>query len=189
MYANNSDLLSQINCIIQNSPLKQRERDESASSIHRFLDMETANAYKDLPQLLTRNEIKKIEERIEKLEDQNDQLICIIQFLLNTLADITNGSQPPAASPVAMFSCHICPDTDKPHSNSFEEPAPFLTKREMDVFRLLSQGLCAKEIAKALFISESTVITHKRNLKVKFHAKNTVELISAVLGKINSGEL
>jgi DNA-binding CsgD family transcriptional regulator len=48
----------------------------------------------------------------------------------------------------------------------------------MDVCRLLAKGFCAKEIARILFISETTVVTHKRNLKVKFNAKNTVELIS-----------
>ena len=62
---------------------------------------------------------------------------------------------------------------------------PSLTKREVDVFNLLSKGLCAKEIAKILFISETTVITHKKNLKEKFKAKNTVELISNVLNKDN----
>jgi DNA-binding NarL/FixJ family response regulator len=57
-----------------------------------------------------------------------------------------------------------------------EDPCP--TRREKDVLELLVKGLCAKEIANKLFISESTVITHKKNLKEKFNAKNTVELIS-----------
>jgi len=57
---------------------------------------------------------------------------------------------------------------------------PSLTKREREVLELLAEGLCAKEIAQSLFISETTVITHKKNLKNKFKVKNTVELISKV---------
>ena len=56
----------------------------------------------------------------------------------------------------------------------------------MDVFILLEKGYCAKEIAKSLFISETTVITHKKNLKEKFQAKNTVELISKILAVTNT---
>jgi DNA-binding CsgD family transcriptional regulator len=55
---------------------------------------------------------------------------------------------------------------------------PSLTRREIEVLQLLVKGLCAKEIASSLFISESTVITHKKNLKKKFDARNSVELIS-----------
>jgi DNA-binding CsgD family transcriptional regulator len=62
------------------------------------------------------------------------------------------------------------------------EPAPVLTKREREVLALLAEGLCAKEIAQMLFISETTVITHKKNLKNKFKVKNTVELVSKVYG-------
>ena len=53
-----------------------------------------------------------------------------------------------------------------------------LTKREYEVFNLLIKGLCAKEIANKLFISEATVITHKKHMKEKFKAKNTAEFIS-----------
>ena len=64
------------------------------------------------------------------------------------------------------------------------EPVPVLTRREREVLGLLADGLCAKEIAQILFISETTVITHKKNLKNKFKVKNTVELVSKVYSHV-----
>ena len=47
-------------------------------------------------------------------------------------------------------------------------PAPGgLTKRELSVVRLLTQGLSNREIAQDLFISESTTITHVSNIMAK----------------------
>src|SRR5919106_714996 len=41
-------------------------------------------------------------------------------------------------------------------------PAPKLTDREMEVLRLVAQGLNNRDIAKRLFISENTVMNHMR---------------------------
>ena len=65
------------------------------------------------------------------------------------------------------------------------EHQPALTKREIEVLDLLVKGLCAKEIADNLFISETTVITHKKNLKKKYNVRNTVELISKAYVRTN----
>ena len=54
---------------------------------------------------------------------------------------------------------------------------PLLTKREVDIIRLLSDGLTVREIAEHLFISIRTVETHKANIISKLGFKNTVELI------------
>jgi len=42
-----------------------------------------------------------------------------------------------------------------------------LSDREIDVLRLLASGKATKEIAEALHISTSTVITHRKNLSAK----------------------
>ncbi len=52
-----------------------------------------------------------------------------------------------------------------------------LTKREQEILRYIADGFSAKEIASMLFIGESTVVTHKRNLLSKFEVKNVAELI------------
>ena len=76
------------------------------------------------------------------------------------------------------------PDGEPAEKRVLFEPAPVLTKREREVLDLLAEGLCAKEIAQILFISETTVITHKKNLKNKFKVKNTVELVSKVYSHV-----
>lgn len=52
-----------------------------------------------------------------------------------------------------------------------------LSNREMDILRLIADGLTNHQIADKLFISTHTVVTHRRNLLQKINAKNTAELI------------
>lgn len=53
-----------------------------------------------------------------------------------------------------------------------------LTPRELEVLSLLTEGLCNKEIADRLFVSERTIVGHKSNLMSKTNCKNTVSLIA-----------
>lgn len=52
------------------------------------------------------------------------------------------------------------------------------TKREMEVLKLICDGLSNKEIADRLFISERTVVGHKSNLLAKTNTKSTIGLLS-----------
>ena len=52
-----------------------------------------------------------------------------------------------------------------------------LTPREIEVLRHISYGLTTKEIAKNLFVSPNTVTTHRKNLLIKFDAKNIAGLV------------
>lgn len=52
-----------------------------------------------------------------------------------------------------------------------------LTRREKEVLELIAEGLTNNEIAKQLFISVTTVDTHRKNLLAKFDAKNVASLI------------
>lgn len=47
-----------------------------------------------------------------------------------------------------------------------------LTKREMEILRLVAEGLTNEEIGKRVFISEKTVKTHLTNIFDKLHVKN-----------------
>ena len=53
-----------------------------------------------------------------------------------------------------------------------------ISRREKEVLQLIATGLSTKEIADQLFISNTTVISHRKNLLQKFTAKNTAELIN-----------
>ncbi|MDX1956319.1 MAG: response regulator transcription factor [Chitinophagaceae bacterium] len=60
---------------------------------------------------------------------------------------------------------------------SAETPVPVLTRREKEILELIAEGMTNNEIAQKLFISVSTVDTHRKNLLAKFEAKNIAALI------------
>ena len=52
-----------------------------------------------------------------------------------------------------------------------------ISRREREVLELIAEGLTTNEIAQKLFISMTTVDTHRKNLLTKFETKNTASLI------------
>lgn len=56
-----------------------------------------------------------------------------------------------------------------------------LTKRELEIMKLISEGLSNKEIADKIFLSTRTVDTHRYNILQKFKAKNTAEMLNKAL--------
>ncbi len=52
-----------------------------------------------------------------------------------------------------------------------------LTKREIEILRLITQALSNKEIAKELYISDQTVSVHRKNIMRKLGVSNTAGLI------------
>ena len=69
------------------------------------------------------------------------------------------------------------PSQEKPTSDP-------LTERELEVLRLIAQGLSNKEIASKLFIAEWTVRTHVSNILSKLHL---VSRTQAALFALRSG--
>lgn len=53
-----------------------------------------------------------------------------------------------------------------------------LTNRELDIVRLLSQGLSTREISSRLNISENTTKTHRKNILSKLEFESTGEIIN-----------
>jgi len=54
---------------------------------------------------------------------------------------------------------------------------PFITSREKEVLELIAQGLTNQAIANQLFISITTVNTHRNNLLLKFDVPNSAALV------------
>lgn len=52
-----------------------------------------------------------------------------------------------------------------------------ISEREVEVLRLISQGLTNQEIAEKLFLSFHTADSHRRNLLEKLGARNTADLV------------
>ncbi len=65
----------------------------------------------------------------------------------------------------------------KQTSDRPQMPAPRLTEREMEVLKLVAQGMNNRDIAKELFISENTVKNHIRNILEKLHLHSRMEAV------------
>jgi DNA-binding NarL/FixJ family response regulator len=68
-------------------------------------------------------------------------------------------------------------------ADTLKSESGFLSAREKSVLYLLAKGFSSREIAKALFITEKTVETHRRNMARKAGVKNTVELVAYASAK------
>jgi DNA-binding NarL/FixJ family response regulator len=62
------------------------------------------------------------------------------------------------------------------HGRVEESPVSTLSGRELEVFRLIGQGLKAHDIAKRLHVSPSTLDTYRSRLKSKLNAASGAEL-------------
>jgi DNA-binding CsgD family transcriptional regulator len=132
----------------------------------------------------------ELEERIKTLENQSTHLLYFVHFMYENFPELVRKIIPANVS--INLQVKKTTDYSEPVANKNQYPKyhpvkteSVITKREMEVLNLLAKGLCAKEIARELFISEATVITHKKNLKEKFDAKNTVELISKIASLVH----
>lgn len=121
------------------------------------------------PALNTTAFAQSLEERVEQLESQNSLLLRLVTYLKDFFPEMGRTLSLTGAS--------------KNHRQEAETAAcknnakAMVTKRELEVLRLIAEGFSAKEIADKLFISQTTVITHKKNLKEKLGVRNTAELV------------
>jgi DNA-binding NarL/FixJ family response regulator len=58
-----------------------------------------------------------------------------------------------------------------------KSPLDILTNRELEVFRLIGEGLSTKEIADRLHLSIKTIGTYRENLKEKLQLKHFTDLV------------
>lgn len=57
-----------------------------------------------------------------------------------------------------------------------------LTRREIEIVKLIAEGLTSQQMADKLFISPRTVETHRANLMKKVGVRNAIELVKKVQG-------
>jgi DNA-binding NarL/FixJ family response regulator len=58
-----------------------------------------------------------------------------------------------------------------------EDPVSALTDRELEVFRLIGDGISTREISERLNLSMKTVDAHRRHMREKLNLRSTSELI------------
>jgi len=66
-------------------------------------------------------------------------------------------------------------------SHPRSEPLDSLTQREIEIVRLVAEGLSNKAIAQALFVSENTVKYHMKNILQKLGVQNRTEAATYAL--------
>jgi len=91
------------------------------------------------------------------------------QELLQAIRDVYNGRlslHPSIAAKVIQELHH--PATQRPTSDP-------LTVRELDILKLVAQGLTNQDIAETLVVSERTVRTHVSNILSKLHLANRTQ--------------
>lgn len=76
-----------------------------------------------------------------------------------------------------MMINFISNEQDKQDSN-IKDP---LTKREMEILKLICDGHSSKDIGEKLFISINTVETHRKRILMKLNVKNSVGVVKYAL--------
>lgn len=94
------------------------------------------------------------------------------QEMIYAIHQIRNGKK--------YFSSELLIELSKVSTNSISHDAEkisLLTEREIEIIKLIVEGLSSKEIGEKLFISDRTVETHRNNLMKKLELKNVVGLL------------
>ncbi|WP_435522202.1 response regulator transcription factor [Chryseobacterium indoltheticum] len=76
-----------------------------------------------------------------------------------------------------MMISYISHEQEKQNSH-IKDP---LTKREMEILKLICDGLSSKDISEKLFISINTVETHRKRILLKLNVRNSVGVVKYAL--------
>ncbi|GAB3543162.1 response regulator [Spirosoma fluminis] len=77
----------------------------------------------------------------------------------------------------AYFDIRLSETIDNLHQEDEFVKRFKLSPRELQIIKLMKQGLSAPEIAQRLFLAEETVKTHRKNIYYKLDINNVAELI------------
>lgn len=82
-----------------------------------------------------------------------------------------------AVSTIVKGKLYFSHEASRTMRKTEDTGTPVLTRREKEVLGLIAEGLTNNEIAEKLFISTTTVDTHRKSLLSKLNAKNTAALV------------
>lgn len=92
-------------------------------------------------------------------------------YWLDYITSIVQGDVPISRTLAAKILLEFTPQKEYTATDK-------LSEREKELLHLIAEGLSNKEIGNKLFISESTVKNHLRNILAKLHLKNRMQLIA-----------
>ncbi|HLT15391.1 MAG TPA: response regulator transcription factor [Acidimicrobiales bacterium] len=99
-----------------------------------------------------------------------------IEEVASAIRAVVNGQSlisPSMASKLLTEFTNLSKKADERQS----VPTPRLTERELEVLKLVAQGLTNRDIAAELYISENTVKNHVRNILEKLHLHSRMEAV------------
>ena len=82
-----------------------------------------------------------------------------------------------------LMALHKLRDGARPEPAEAADKPGSLSRREIEVLQLISQGLTTGEIAEKLFLSKRTIETHRQNMMEKMQVKNTAALIKQAMAE------
>jgi DNA-binding NarL/FixJ family response regulator len=131
--------------------------------------------------------IKQKNNKIKVLAISSFRAQSVVKSMLDSGASgyvIKNASEEEiidAINNVLAGKQYLCSDSQE-IINDDNNPV-FITDREIEVLQHIANGLTNTEIAEKLFISITTVISHRKNIILKLNAKNTASLILIAIQK------
>lgn len=93
--------------------------------------------------------------------------------LLNAINAVKSGEN--------YFSKQVSNIIIKENTQKTPNPVSLLTKRELQIIKLIARSMTSKEIADELSLSELTVSTHRKNAMQKLEIKNIAGLVKFVI--------
>jgi DNA-binding CsgD family transcriptional regulator len=119
------------------------------------------------------------------LRDERDQMREFLEWLRVRSSELTDapvtlsaGGHAPVAPPAPL------PESSPPGAAARDDRVVFeglLTRRELDVLRLMAEGATNRQVADALVISSGTVKFHAGSILRKLHAANRAEAVTRYL--------
>lgn len=73
-------------------------------------------------------------------------------------------------------------------NDTTQSPLERLSDRELEVFRMIGQGLSTRDIAAQLHLSVKTIETYRAHIKDKLHIANAIELVRQAVQWVEKGE-
>lgn len=152
---------------------------------------------RDLPPLLRKLVERSTQAASSDTPEQSDiteQAAAYAALLLERFEESVSpapASQPPVHTPPASLPStqtgHIAPAANNLEDVGLPVAQVLLTPREIDVLRLLAEGLANKDIAARLYLSINTVRIHSSNLYAKLEVANRTQAVARarVLGYLD----
>jgi DNA-binding NarL/FixJ family response regulator len=131
--------------------------------------------------------IKRTNEKIKVLVVSSFREPSIVKLMIDSGASgyvLKNASEEEiidAIKTVLAGKKYMCDESQEIIER--RDSQTIVTEREIEVLKLIAEGLTNAEIAEKIFLSPLTVDRHRKNIIIKLNAKNTASLITIAIHK------